>query len=308
MSRIICYTGYFCAVLLGLVRGPPIIDPNDPLEVQGDFTYERISEEIPFSFENRDDIIESELFVPEDIDPYAFILFMPGFGSGYSSYEEYLEHLASHGFVSLGMDFAGSSISIDGEHDIKAQQALTAIEYIQNTYPAFSNLPVYTAGHSLGGKIAFYSASLDDSIIISGVIALDPVNAGGPPCAIFPNQCTEYPVAPNPVTGQQGILSNFTTGSSFIVRSAPAPSNPDEQFNAENFFFGSDGNGQDATPSPSLYYDFGNFPHSGYWSCLPSTQVQIIKRTMVAWLQQEVLGINRDEYLTGERIQQDIEK
>lgn len=305
MSKYVRYARYISMVFLGVIIGPPIIDPNDPLERKGPLSIKHFSEEIPFNMEDRSEVLEAEMFAPIERQPYAMVLFMPGFGFSYSSYEVYLEHLASHGFLCLGMNFAGPAFSIDGEHDIKALQAVAAIRYVQKTYPIYNELPVYTSGHSLGGKIAFYAASIDNSI--AGTLALDPVNAGGPPCAVFPNQCTKYPVAPNPETGQVGLLSNFT-GPSLIMRSAPAPANPDEQFNAEHFYFGIDGEGQDATPSPSLYYNFGDLPHLAYLPCLPSEQVQIVKRTMVAWLFNYAVGIDFKEYLTGEKIQDDIEK
>ena len=83
--------------------------------------------------------------------------------------------------------------------------------------------------------------------------------------------------------------------------------NPDEQFNAKYFYEGSDGQGLNGTPSPSLYYDMGRFSHTAYVPILCSDEVQMMKRTMVAWLQEHFQGIIRTDYLTGERIQADIQ-
>lgn len=100
-------------------------------------------------------------------------------------------------------------------------------------------------------------------------------------------------------------MSNFT--SSIIFRSEPDPlTNPDAQFNAEYFFLGSNGIGLDAAPSPSYYYNMGAFPHIGYLTSLPSEQIQVVKRTMVAYLDQETQGFDATEYLTGSIIQNDI--
>jgi pimeloyl-ACP methyl ester carboxylesterase len=300
------YLSYY-AILACAFIFPPTIDPNDPLENDGYLVVERIPEGIPFDYDGEHVTLVAELFLPKGSDPDAFVLFMPGFGASYTCYTEYLEHLASHGFLAVGMDFAGSTFSVDGGHDIKAFQALDTITYLQAVYPEFQHLPLFTSGHSLGGKIAFYTASL--SIQIKGVMALDPVNAGGPPCFISPDQCVAYPVAPNNHTGQEGIMQNMANGtSSLIFRSAPDPlTNPDEQFNADNFYFGMNGQGFKAAPSPAFYYDFGPFPHGLYLSSLPSKQVQIVKRTMIAFLEQEVIGINRSDYLIGSIIQRDIQ-
>lgn len=309
MGDLIRYCSYYAALAPSFLC-PPIIDPDDPLENPGGLDFERISEKIHYVYDWTDVYLDAEMFVPIGQPPDAFVLFMPGFGFGYESYTIYLEHFASHGFLAVGMNFYGCTFTIDGEHDIKANQALETISYIQSTYPDYAQLPVYTAGHSLGGKIAFYVASLTSSITISGAIALDPINAGGPPCFLFPDDCIEYPVAPNPETGQEGIMQNMQAGTaSLIIGSEPDPLfTPDPQFNARQFYFGLDGNGLYAAPSPAWYYDFGTFPHGLYLPCLPSKQVQIIKRTMVAFLMQDVLGSDVEAYLTGSIIQTDVEE
>lgn len=64
--------------------------------------------------------------------------------------------------------------------------------------------------------------------------------------------------------------------------------------------------GLDASPSPTWYYDLGDFAHTAYVPLLCSEEVQVMKRTMVAFLQQKVQGINRTEYLTGAIIEADV--
>jgi pimeloyl-ACP methyl ester carboxylesterase len=309
MSKLLRYASYYAFVALAIVSdGPPVIHPNDPLENEGEIDFDRYEQKFPYVTPNNvTQYTQGELYVPYKQNPYALVLFMPGFGACYNAYDVYLEHLASHGFLAVGMNFFGSPITTDGEHDDKAQQAVQAIAYVRSLDPVIRSLPIYTAGHSLGGKIAFYAAAQFPEI--AGVMALDPVNAGGPPCAFFPEQCIAYPVAPNRQTGQRGILYLIESLSSLIMRSAPDPfANPDEQFNAANFYFGSNGTGLDAAPSPSLYYDFGNYPHTIYIPALPSKQVQIIKRTMLAFLLKEAAGKNVDKNFTGTIIKQDIDK
>ena len=293
-------------VPVGAVAGlfsNPIIDAEDPLENTGSFAVKKQPTELIVE----QDILAAELFIPQG-DIYGFVLFMPGFGTSFKSYDDYLTHLASHVYLSVGIDFNSAAFTTESEHDLKAKQALGVIETVQNMDVAYASLPVFVAGHSQGGKLAFFAAAIDTENTISGVLALDPVNSGGPPCFIFPNQCTKYPVAPNIKTQQRGILHQMNAmTSSIIFRSQPDPfTNPEEQFNAERFYYGTDGQGLDAAPSPSWYYDFGRFSHTSYVPLFCSEEVQIIKRSMVAFLQQEAQGIDRTEYLTGVRIQRDV--
>ena len=288
----------------GFFFGSPIIDPDDPLENTGDYGVDKLPVTIPLD----SDILNAEIFIPTGHDLYGFVLFMPGFGTSFKAYEVYLTHLASHGYLTVGLDFASAGFTFESEHDLKAQQALDVIAYIQSLDSQYETLPVITAGHSQGGKIAFYAASIDADNVISAVMAMDPVNAGGGPCFINPNGCRDYPVAPNIESKQQGVLHRMSQDtSSLIFRSAPDRwTNPDEQFNAEYFFFGSDGKGMDASPSPTWYYDFGNFAHTGYVPLFCSEEVQVMKRTMVAFLQQQIQDIDRTQYMTGDIIQADI--
>ncbi|CAB9525367.1 expressed unknown protein [Seminavis robusta] len=287
-----------------------VIDPNDPLENTGPSTV--ITEPVQFALET--DTLQGEMFIPRESDGsfteiYGFVLFMPGAGSSFTMYEDYLNHLASHGYLTVGLDFASRGITTESEHDLKAQQALDVIAAVQSMDSAYESLPVICAGHSQGGKISFYAASTDTTGSIKGVMAMDPVNSGGPPCFLFPNLCIKYPVAPNTESGQRGIMHQMSDGTgSIIFRSEPDFfTNPDEQFNAQYFYYGSDGQGTDAAPSPAFYYDMGNFGHTAYLPMLCSEQIQLIKRSMVAFLQQHIQGIGRDDYLTGNIVQADID-
>ena len=141
-------------------------------------------------------------------------------------------------------------------------------------------------------------------------IGLDPVNSGGAPCFIAPNDCTKYAVAPNPITGDMGLLDNVN-GASLILRSEPDPrTNPDAQFNAELFYQGFDGEGLYAVPSPALYLDMGSATHASY--AQPAGEdnpVPIIaKRTAIAWLKKHFEGAqNLQAFFTEDYIQADID-
>ena len=133
---------------------PPTIDPNDPLEQTGPFGVEKQPQEISLDSGS----LMAELFVPiasanEEI--YGMVLFMPGFGTSFKAYDEYLNHLASHGYLTVGLDFESAGFTTESFQDIKAQQALDAIAVVQSLDPSYGALPVITAGHSAGGKSKF---------------------------------------------------------------------------------------------------------------------------------------------------------
>lgn len=309
-------TGMLSACLLtaafALVQGckPIPIDPNDPYENAGEFSVIR-SPLLIANSEQPAQPLQAALYRPDapavTIDKAHLVLLLPGFGASYQAYSAYAQHLASHGYWVLGMDFARQTDVYDAEHDYRARQVSMAIDYLA-AQPQFAvELDASKAGilgHSMGGKIAFYTASQDARV--TAVVALDPVNGGGPPCFIAPDECARYPVAPNPARNQTGVLDSVQAAS-VILRSAPDASfNPENEFNASWFYFGSDGNGTHGVPSPAVYFDMGAVGHADYLTLLQGDTVQITKRTALAWFEEQFKGIDNDRYFSGARIDADI--
>jgi pimeloyl-ACP methyl ester carboxylesterase len=289
---------------------PIPIDPTDPLENAGAYTVLR-SPLLITNSEQPAQQIQGSLYRPDTPAVTSgkahLVLLLPGFGASYQLYSAYADHLASHGYWVVGMDFVKPANAYDAEHDYQARQVSMAIDYLA-VQPQYANeLDTANAaiiGHSRGGKIAFYTASQDARV--KAVVALDPVNGGGPPCFIAPNDCAKYPVAPNPARGQVGLLDNVHVAS-VILRSQPdATFNPENEFNASGFYFGSDGAGLHAVPSPAVYFDMGAVGHADYLTLLQSDTVQIVKRTALAFLTQQFDGVDASAYFSGARIDADI--
>ena len=285
---------------------------TDPLEKPGSYDV-FISD--PLSIpnpENPGEPIETRIYAPSgdsgaNISPGRFelVILMPGFGAKYTAYAIYAKHLASHGFLVMGMNFR-VAVGFDGMHDYLARQTLYVLDYaLAEPDPLAGHVDsskIATAGHSLGGKIAFYSAALDPRINV--VMAMDPSNGGGPPCFISEEWCNAYPVAPNIVTGATGLLDQVNAAS-LILRAAPDAFNPDPHSNAEYFFHGTDGTGLHAVGSPALYFDMGSAGHAS-WLFLGNVQVpRITKRTLVAWLKAQFQGESLEAYFTGDIVQGD---
>ncbi len=315
------YCSYFIFILLsfGLVSGcakDTPININDPLENRGPYDVHISSVSIP-NPENPDKPLSGKVYFPSQDTgtsrangDYKLILLTPGFSTSFTLYERFARHFVSHGFVVLGFDFVPSAISTDGEHDYKARQVSYAIDFALSTASEISDYidpaNIGLAGHSMGAKVGFYAASIDQRI--SAIAAMDPSNAGGPPCFISPSNCAAYPVAPNPTREAIGVLNNIQTAS-LIIRSSPDPLfNPAEEFNASWFFYGYDGNSLYAVASPAVYIDMGKTSHAAYVPLISRPIAAFLKRTMTAWFMTHLQGEPMQEYYDGEIIQADIDK
>jgi pimeloyl-ACP methyl ester carboxylesterase len=201
------------------------------------------------------------------------------------------------------------SAGFDGNHDYLARQTTYAVDYAVACGGLLEGhidpSKIAAAGHSLGGKIAFYAAAIDPRISV--VMAMDPSNGGGPPCFVSEEWCNAYPVAPNVHTGAIGMLDEVAAAS-FIMRAAPDTFNPDPQSNAEHFFYGLDGQGLHGVRPPALYFDMGPSGHASWLFLGKNLNVpRISGRTMVAWLKSHFHGASLDAYFTGEIVQEDID-
>lgn len=295
--------------LLGSGCGQVILDPSDPLENPGPYLYHKTA--VSIDTVTSDSNIIATLYFPTGTLPdhsAPLVILLPGFSAHHWDYELYAFHLASHGYIVLGMDYVETSTdNTIAKHDDKAQQVIDAIDYALTASDQASRIDstrIAAMGHSLGGKISFYAAALDSRIKV--VIAMDPVNAGGPPCLISPENCANYPVAPNPGRGQIGIVKDIQAAS-LIFKSNPDPlTNPEFEFNAYFFFSGSDGNGLNGVPSPAFYIDMGNTPHAYYMPTFISPAPALVKRDSLAWLETVFKGTDYSLYFTGAKMQADI--
>lgn len=289
---------------------------GDPLERRG--PYNTISETV--IIDNPDDSrkpIHATIFAPakfpkKDVanGTFGVVVLTPGFGAVYNMYESYTRHLASHGYIVVGMNFRRKRLSFDGYQDDMARQISHVIDYTLDQSEFVSGhvdpTKVAVAGHSMGGKIAFYAAALDPRISV--VIAMDPSNSGGPPCMISDTYCNEYPVAPNSVTGHPGMLA-YVEAASLIFRAEPdAATNPDPHNNAWWFFWGNDNEGKWGVNSPALFYDMGKVGHTAWVQPMGYHTPRITKRTMVAWLKTHLdLFEGYEAYFNEEKNQTDLD-
>jgi pimeloyl-ACP methyl ester carboxylesterase len=288
---------------------------NDPFEKPGKYAVYASGDFCIANPEEPTAPIRAKVFAPSADEgntiakgSFELVVLMPGFGASIDLYDLYARHLASHGSAVIGMDFV-QTIGFDGHHDYLARQTTYVIDYALDCGGPLSGhvdaSKIAAAGHSLGGKIAFYAAAIDQRIAV--VMAMDPSNGGGPPCFISEEWCNAYPVAPNVETGAVGLL-DWVNAASFIMRAAPDALNPDDQSNAEHFFYGLDGLGAHGVKAPALYFDMGESGHASWLFLGKNLHVpRITARTMVAWLKAYFHGWSLEEYFTGKVVQKDID-
>ncbi|MCC6217723.1 MAG: hypothetical protein IT376_22890 [Polyangiaceae bacterium] len=188
--------------------------------------------------------------------PFPLVLVMPGFGATYPDYAKYSRQIASHGFVVLGLNTAEGAITAGAaDHEQEARRAIAAMGWMLSQGPLASRIDatkIAMAGHSKGGKVAFWAAALD--VRVDLVIGWDPSNAGGPPCFIDPAGCNANPVAPNCNTPGSGVL-HLMHAETFIVGVRPDTMNPEAAHNALNFYRGA--------PGPATYLQ-AKGSHAGF--------------------------------------------
>jgi predicted dienelactone hydrolase len=135
----------------------------------------------PGTIQNGERDVDFTLYLPQpDANrpyPYPVVLFLPGFQYTTSQYATLMAHVASHGYIVVGVD-ADAPLFNPNHLNIR-DDALAVLDYILATYPTESDENHIGAfGHSLGGKISAMMADTDPRI--NGLVGIDPVNGGGP--------------------------------------------------------------------------------------------------------------------------------
>lgn len=219
------------------------------------------------------------------------VIVLHGFGVNHNFYDDYSSHLASQGFIALGLDFSDAA-----KHEQNALEVVAAIDWAFSPASGLAGTlhpRVATAGHSLGGKIAFYAATLDQRI--GTVIGWDPVDSGGPPCFIDKDQCNQWSVAPHSFDGDKGMMDQIRVR--VLIFAAPVSMFNPEEHHARRFWEGA--------AVGSLYVYFPGGSHMNW----PGGRLEapITKRIHTAWLLHHLAGrTGLDPFLDGDVLAKDI--
>jgi dienelactone hydrolase len=185
--------------------------------------------------------------------------------------------------------------ALEAAHDKNAAEAIAAIDLaISDAAPEairghVDAERIAALGHSFGGKIAFYAASLDARIDL--VIGWDPSNAGGPPCFVDATACNQFPVAPNCMADDSGIVHRMRA-ETVVLRAAPDGANPEPAHNAIHFYRGA--------PAPATLIDFDTNVAHGDFANAAAAVLAHTRRVNAAFVLSRLLGATGlEDYLPG---------
>jgi len=162
-------------------------------------------------------------------------------------YIGFMAHFASMGFIAVGL-FEHRSIVMESEvdHQRDAYELKSITDHLLGANSPLQDhfLPdqIAVMGHSKGGKMGFYQAAIDPRVKL--VMAIDPVNQGGPPWFVS-KKFADNPVAPVPGITPEGApsLMDKVKAKAVILRAPSDFINFDDRFNARHFWDAFKGDG-----------------------------------------------------------------
>ena len=226
-----------------------VIDPSDlgPYDVKSEF--------LGVTLDSSGRSIAGQAFYPDpkqtqDASSPLVVVIPPGFIGGVSLpegklffdiqlYESYMKHMASYGFTVFGV-YEPSNIFINIQdkldHATQAKDISSLLDALTaNDSPIKNRIDenkIALMGHSKGGKLAYLTAADDKRV--GAIIAIDPVNQGGPPSFIS-KEAYDHPAAPIPGKVTDSPLDRVEAAS-LLFRAPPDLVNSESQFNAEHFW------------------------------------------------------------------------
>lgn len=167
---------------------------------------------------------DGRFFVPTVSTVVPAIVIAPGFSLDAATLRWLAEHLASHGFATLLIDFGDSAFS-PLTHDALGTAMVEAVTWLAADVRVDAT-KIAVGGHSRGGKAAMLAAARDSRV--KAVVGLDPVDAPPPltqPNASFPSVTPELMGQVTAALLLIGSEYGATPVNAFAPECAPADDN-----------------------------------------------------------------------------------
>lgn len=258
------------------VTGDATAPGRDPA-LDGDFAVATKPASIPGAAMGR--TLAATVFTPTGAPaPRPLVVVSPGFQMARAQYTSYANHLATWGFVVVLTDYAESGFFIDHARLAADVPAVITWALAQAELAADPDR-VATAGHSLGGKISTFAATLDPRI--KAVVGWDPVDANNP--SVVPEKMGS-------LTAALAVVGETTNASGGGMPCAPAAEN------FEKFYAAAPANAIAITVAGADHMDWVDDPSCGLCGfCAPGTAAPEVTRTVtrrldVAWLRRQLLA------------------
>ena len=201
-----------------------------------------------------------------------------GFQLDAVQYTSYARHLATWGFVVLLTSYADTSFFPD--HGKLASDVKSTVDWaLAQSSLSIDATKVATVGHSLGGKISVYAASLDPRI--RAIVAWDPVDSTNPSVA---------PQMMPTLTAALAVVGETTNGGGGGMPCAPSAEN------FQQFYAASASPALELTVNGADHMDWVDDPSCGFCgfcspgSADPALVRRVTRRLDVAWLRRHLLA------------------
>ena len=222
--------------------------------------------------------LAATVYAPQGAGPHPLVVMSPGFQMQRTQYASYGKHLATWGFVVVLTDYAESGFSID--HARIAADVPKVIDWAlaQQTL-AVDGQRIATAGHSLGGKISVFAATLDPRI--KAVVAWDPVDSNNP--SVAPEKMAS-------LTAAIAVVGETTNASGGFMPCAPMADN------FQSFYAAARPPALAMTINGADHMDWVDDPSCGVCGfctagSAPNERARAASRRLdVAWLRRHLLG------------------
>lgn len=233
--------------------------------------------------------------------PYPVVVIAHGMQLGADLYYSYVKRLATFGYVALTADYPASLINVNNTNNAKDLSG--ALDWAAQEPKLAGKADVNNAGmtgHSLGGKLAFLTSTMDARVKAS--ITLDPVDGGGfggcnPPACVDVSALMPNLNIPTAMLGE--TLDSMAGG--FGMACAPAAEN------YTTFYAGAKSPSLAVTVAGASHMSFLDNPNCGFTcsACktetAPAGSVNALSRAyVVAFYERYLRGdAAYDTYLTG---------
>jgi dienelactone hydrolase len=194
-----------------------VSDPN----LDGPFAITELDETVTVAATT--DSVDVHVALPTTAGAYPLVLVGHGLSLPTSEYSGYVQRLASFGYVAMTVDFPASVFSVNNTSE--AQDFIGVIDWARSTSSLAGKVDatrIGVSGHSLGGKIALLTATMDTRV--KAAFVMDPVDSGGPLGCSSPTCIVVKSLMPG-LHIPTGFIGETTDASGAFQNCAPAADN-----------------------------------------------------------------------------------
>ena len=231
--------------------------------------------------------------------PYPLVILAHGFQLQPSQYYGYVKRLATFGYVAMTVDFPTSLLGNDNAAEAKDLSGAIDWALASGKLTGLvDKTRIGVTGHSLGGKLAVYAASIDPRF--DALFAMDPVDGGGPFGCNLP-QCVDASNMMPALKIPSAFMGETADAAGGMQPCAPAANN------FTTFYAGANSPSLEVTVSGANHMSFldstANCMACSFCNKATASNADVTQMTrsfMVAFFERRLRGlVAYDDFLTG---------